>query len=123
MTATGPKAMGRLTTHVLDTARGLPAAGPLIELFRPDPRRERIAEAVSNADGRLDEPLLEGEDLRTGSYELVFHAGTYLSARATGLGDPPSLGLIPIRSFMAEDAHYHVPRLLAPSGYTTYRGS
>jgi 5-hydroxyisourate hydrolase len=115
--------MGRLTTHVLDTARGRPAAGLRVELFRLEPIRERVAEAVTNADGRLDDPLLASEDFRPGSYELVFHAGAWLDAAGASLPAPKFLDTIPIRFGMAEDAHYHVPLLLSPFGYSTYRGS
>jgi 5-hydroxyisourate hydrolase len=115
--------MGRLTTHVLDTARGRPASGLRVELFRLEPVRERVAEAVTNADGRLDDPLLATEDFRPGSYELVFHAGAYLAAQGLDLPTPKFLDIIPIRFGMAEDGHYHVPLLLSPYGYATYRGS
>lgn len=111
--------MGRLTTHVLDTARGVPAAGLRIELFRDG---ARVAEAVTNADGRCDAPLLEGAGFATGRYELRFHAGDYLRAAGT-LPDPAFLDVIPIAFGIAEDAHYHVPLLLSPYGYATYRGS
>ncbi|MEM9010324.1 MAG: hydroxyisourate hydrolase [Pseudomonadota bacterium] len=112
--------MGRLTTHVLDTAAGRPASGLRIELFQGG---RRIAEAVTNADGRCDAPLLEGAAFAPGAYELRFHAGDYLRASGTALPDPPFLDVIPIAFGMAEDGHYHVPLLLSPFGYSTYRGS
>ncbi len=106
---------GYLTTHVLDTARGRPAAGLRIELFRL-PGRDKLAEAVTNADGRTDTPILPQDAFSTGVYELVFHAGEYLD-------DAGFLGEVPIRFIMSEAAHYHVPLLLSPYGYSTYRGS
>ena len=117
--------MGRLTTHVLDTALGRPAAGLRIELFRLSlDSRERIAEAVTNADGRTDAPMLDGAAFRPGTYELVFHAGAYLDETAPGLPSPKFLSDVPIRFGIAEaDAHYHVPLLISPYAYSTYRGS
>jgi len=120
--------MGRLTTHVLDTARGGPAQGLALSLWRaradaPD-TFERIVTATTNDDGRVDRPLLEGDDFWPGTYELRFEAGAYLRARGTALPDPPFLDVIPIRFGIAEaEAHYHVPLLLSPFGYSTYRGS
>lgn len=116
-------AEGWLTTHVLDTARGLPAAGLCIRLDRLDgERRERIAEAVTNADGRTDSPILGREAFRPGLYELAFLAGDYLRASGAPLTAPPFLDVVPIR-FGMERGHYHVPLLLSPFGYSTYRGS
>ncbi len=117
--------MGRLSTHVLDTARGKPAAGVRITLFRISGQNQRkLKEVVTNADGRTDAPLLEGEALQAGSYELVFCAGDYL--RASGQAGEGILFLdeIPIR-FGVPDVgqHYHVPLLISPFGYSTYRGS
>jgi 5-hydroxyisourate hydrolase len=115
--------MGRLTTHVLDTALGKPAAGLRVELYRLGAGEERLAVATTNADGRVDRPLLEGDALSTGVYELRFHAGDYLRASAR-LPAPPFLDLVPIRFGVASpDQHYHVPLLLSPYGYSTYRGS
>jgi len=115
---------GRLTTHVLDTASGLPAAGLKIALYRVSGNsHSKIKEAVTNADGRCDEPLLQGQAFQTGQYELVFFAGDYLRAARVQLPDPPFLDQIPIRFGMAEARHYHVPLLLSPFGYSTYRGS
>jgi 5-hydroxyisourate hydrolase len=118
--------MGRLSTHVLDTAMGKPAAGVKIMLYRISGQSHRkIKEMVTNADGRTDGPMLEGKDLTEGQYELVFCAGDYL--RATGQaaeGAVLFLEEIPIR-FGVPDAgqHYHVPLLLSPFAYSTYRGS
>ena len=115
--------MGRLTTHVLDTALGRPAAGLTIELFRLGAGGDRIATAVTNADGRVDKPLLEGADFSAGVYELRFHAGAYLRATSQ-LPNPPFLDVVPIRFGVAAPGdHYHVPLLLSPYGYSTYRCS
>ena len=115
---------GRLTTHVLDTASGLPAAGLKVALYRVNGNSHRkIKEAVTNADGRCDAPLLEGKDFQTGQYELIFFVGDYLRAAGTKLPDPAFLDQIPIRFGMAEARHYHVPLLVSPYGYSTYRGS
>ncbi len=117
-------AAGFLTTHVLDTARGCPAAGVRIALFRLGPGgRERVAETVTNADGRTDAPILPAALFAAGVYELVFHAGDYLRATGQAGAAPLFLDAVPIRFGMAEDAHYHVPLLLSPYGYSTYRGS
>lgn len=116
--------MGRLTTHVLDAAAGTPAGGLRIDLYRLDGGTARIKTVHTNADGRVEAPLLEGSDLRRGQYELQFHAGDYLKARGHNLPDPPFLDVIPIRFGIANpDQHYHVPLLLAPYSFSTYRGS
>ncbi|MGR3467920.1 MAG: hydroxyisourate hydrolase, partial [Shimia sp.] len=99
------------------------AAGIKIELYRLDNARERIAETVTNADGRTDSPILPQDDFKTGTYELVFHAGTYLREHGLATEEPLFLDEVPIRFGMAEDDHYHVPLLLAPYGMSTYRGS
>jgi len=116
---------GRLTTHVLDTARGKPAAGVTITLYRVSGISHRkIAEAVTNAEGRTDAPMLAGADFKAGSYELVFGAGAYL--RGSGQAGEGVLFLdeIPIRFGVTDDsAHYHVPLLISPFAYSTYRGS
>ena len=116
---------GYLTTHVLDTARGCPAKGIRIALYAVSGNSHRkIAETVTNEDGRTDAPILPAGDFATGTYELVFFCGDYL--RATGLAgdDPLFLDEVPIRFGMSDPgAHYHVPLLLSPYGYSTYRGS
>ena len=115
---------GKLTTHVLDTASGKPAAGLKIALYKVSGNSHRkVKEVVTNADGRCDAPLLEGKVFQTGQYELVFFAGDYLRASGATLPDPAFLDQIPIRFGMAEDTHYHVPLLLSPYGYSTYRRS
>ena len=116
--------MGRLTTHVLDTASGCPGSGILIELYRAGPERERLASATTNDDGRCDAPLLDGADFVRGEYELVFHAGAYFKARGIDAESPRFLHRVVIRfGVSAPHEHYHVPLLLSPFGYSTYRGS
>lgn len=115
---------GFLTTHVLDTARGCPAAGIRIELYRlSGDTRVPVASMATNADGRTDAPILPADAFVAGTYELVFHAGEYLAATGVSADGPLFLDVIPIRFGMAEAAHYHVPLLLSPFGYSTYRGS
>ncbi|MEM9971182.1 MAG: hydroxyisourate hydrolase [Pseudomonadota bacterium] len=115
---------GWLSTHVLDTARGCPAEGVEIALYRVSGNSHRkIAEAVTNADGRTDAPILAEKTFKIGTYELVFFAGGYLRSAGLATGETLFLDQIPIRFGMAEDVHYHVPLLLSPFGYSTYRGS
>lgn len=115
---------GYLTTHVLDTARGCPAQGLKIELFRIEGEtRSHLKTLVTNNDGRTDEQILPAEVFETGVYELVFHAGDYLTASGTPPEQPRFLDIIPLRFGMSEQSHYHVPLLLSPFGYSTYRGS
>jgi 5-hydroxyisourate hydrolase len=116
---------GRLTTHVLDTARGLPGAGIAITLFRREgAARSVVARAVTNANGRTDAPLLEGGDFRPGGYELIFAMAPYFRAQGLEMTDPPFLDEIVLRFAVADaSAHYHVPLLASPWSYTTYRGS
>jgi 5-hydroxyisourate hydrolase len=118
---------GRLTTHVLDTARGRPAAGVVIELWRIGPLpgdRHLLGSTRTNADGRTDGPLIAGDDLAPGVYEIVFAIGDYFTALGEFTGDPPFLDRVPIRFGVADaDSHYHVPLLTSPWSYTTYRGS
>jgi len=123
------EAGGRLTTHVLDTSRGVPAAGVKITLYRISGQSHRkLLEVVTNADGRVDAPLLAGDKLVVGDYELVFAAGDYLretgQAGARDQGGVLFLDEIPIRFGVADaGAHYHVPLLISPFAYSTYRGS
>ena len=114
--------MGRLTTHVLDTAAGRPAAGVRVVLRRAG-AAEILAEAKTNVDGRLDRPLLEGAALKIGRYQLEFHVGDYFRGRGVALAEPPFLDIVPVQFAVSEDAHYHVPLLVSPYGYSTYRGS
>ena len=115
--------MGRLTTHVLDTTAGAPAAGLTIELYRLDGGERCVTVARTNDDGRVDRPLLEGDALAAGIYELRFHAGDYLRAHHN-LPDPAFLDVVQIRfGIAAPQEHYHVPLLISPYGYSTYRGS
>lgn len=116
---------GRLTTHVLDTARGRPAAGVRITLYRlSEQGAQKLKEVVTNDDGRTDGPMLAGEDLRPGSYELVFGAGDYLRASGQAGAGVLFLDEIPIRFGIADAGqHYHVPLLISPFAYSTYRGS
>jgi 5-hydroxyisourate hydrolase len=114
--------MGRLTTHVLDTMRGRPAAGVAIRLRRAGDDGPPLWEGRTNADGRTDGPLLEGDALAAGDYELEFDVGAYFAGAE--LPDPPFLGVVPVRFGVADPAsHYHVPLLVSPWAYSTYRGS
>lgn len=115
---------GRLTTHVLDTASGKPAAGLKISLYRVSGNSHRkVKDVVTNDDGRVEAPLLEGKTFATGTYELIFFAGDYLRAVGHELPEPAFLDQVPLRFGMAEETHYHVPLLISPYGYSTYRGS
>jgi len=116
---------GFLTTHVLDTARGLPAQGLKIELFRIEGQdRIHLRSLVTNDDGRTDSHILPAGEFTSGIYELVFHAGDYLHASGQAGAAPLFLDMVPIRFGISEpDSHYHVPLLLSPFGYSTYRGS
>jgi 5-hydroxyisourate hydrolase len=115
--------MGRITTHVLDTAAGRPAAGLKVILTRLDGAPTVLAETLTNADGRCDKPLLEGAAFVTGHYEIMFHVGEYFRRTGAALPEPPFLDLVPLRFGVAQDAHYHVPLLVSPFAYSTYRGS
>lgn len=117
--------MAGLTTHVLDTSIGRPAAGVTVELFRIGERaRQKLGAHVTNRDGRTDGPLLAEGAMQSGVYELVFHVGRYFAGLRDDLPKPPFLDLVPVRFAIAEaDAHYHVPLLVSPFGYATYRGS
>jgi 5-hydroxyisourate hydrolase len=118
---------GRLTTHVLDTTQGRPAAGLTIELWALDgagDERRLLKSVQTNADGRADAPLLTGDELATGVYELVFAVGDYFAAQGMPLPAPAFLDRVPVRFGIADPtAHYHVPLLVSPWAYRTYRGS
>jgi hydroxyisourate hydrolase len=116
---------GYLTTHVLDLAQGRPAAGMRVELWRlePDSARELLTAVVTIGDGRVDAPLLAGEAFRVGTYELLFDVDAYFAAQGLGASSP-FLTSVPVRFTIADpDAHYHVPLLVTPWAYSTYRGS
>ena len=117
--------MGKLTTHVLDTAHGCPASGMAVTLFRVDGDTPvRLLELRLNADGRAEAPLLEGAAFATGRFRLVFDVAAYFSARGVALADPPFLDTVPLDFGVADAAqHYHVPLLVSPFSYSTYRGS
>jgi 5-hydroxyisourate hydrolase len=115
---------GFLTTHILDTALGQPAAGLHIDLVRFENGQLRhLTSMITNDDGRTNSPILPQDQFQIGQYELVFHAGDYLRKIHPDLAEPLFLDLIPIRFGMSDDSHYHVPLLLSPFGYSTYRGS
>ncbi len=114
---------GKLTTHVLDTAQGSPAAGMTIELWQMAGDR-LLKTVITNSDGRTDAPLLSAPDFAVGIYELRFEVGSYFSAHLSDLPNPPFLGIVPIRFGIADPSiHYHVPLLCSPWSYSTYRGS
>jgi 5-hydroxyisourate hydrolase len=117
--------MARISTHVLDTSRGKPAQNVIIDLhICASGARRHIKTATTNLDGRTAEPLLAGDRLETGVYELTFHAGDYFRSIGVELSDPPFLNDVVIRFGLADPAaNYHVPLLLSPYGYSTYRGS
>lgn len=115
--------MGRLTTHVLDIANGCPGAAIRIDLFRIG-QADAISGTVTNSDGRCEKPLLEGGRFIAGEYEIVFHAGEYFNAKGLEDGQHRFLDQVVIRFGINDpDQHYHVPLLLSPFGYSTYRGS
>lgn len=115
--------MGRLTTHVLDTARGKPGAGIKVELYDVGGERRLVTSLTTNQDGRTDVPVLDGEAFRTGRWELLFHVGDYFAANGDDASQPRFLDVVPLRFGIAADAHYHVPLLVSPWSYSTYRGS
>jgi 5-hydroxyisourate hydrolase len=118
--------MGRLSTHVLDTVAGRPAAGVAIDLHRLDPGGAwtLVAQVRTNADGRTDAPLLIGDTFRTGTYQLSFHIADYFRTSGAKTAEPPFLDVVPLRFTIGEpDGHYHVPLLASPWSYSTYRGS
>jgi 5-hydroxyisourate hydrolase len=118
--------MGKLSTHVLDTANGCPAAGMQVKLLRlqADGSAQELRRLTLNADGRADGPLLEGQTLQRGRYRLVFSVAPYFRARGTALPEVPFVDEVPL-DFGIDDtaAHYHVPLLVSPWSYSTYRGS
>jgi 5-hydroxyisourate hydrolase len=117
--------MGRLSTHVLDTTSGKPAAGMRIEFSELEGGQWKLVKTLhTNADGRTDEPLLSADAMRTGQFKLVFHVAAYFRARGEQLPEPPFLDIVPLRFGIADrEAHYHVPLLCTPWSYGTYRGS
>jgi 5-hydroxyisourate hydrolase len=116
--------MGRLTTHVLNTATGQPAGGLKIELYALLPEPALLKSVMTNHDGRADSALLDDANMRTSIYELRFFAGDYLRQHGTALTSPAFLDIIPIRFGISDpNQQYHVPLLLSPYGYSTYRGS
>ncbi|MDY0871074.1 hydroxyisourate hydrolase [Dongia rigui] len=116
--------MGRLTTHVLDTAHGVPGGGMRVILWRVAGSRQQMADVTTNADGRCDRPLLDGATFVAGTYELDFHAGDYFAARGIALPQPRFLDVVTLRFGVSDPAqHYHVPLLVSPFAYSTYRGS
>src|SRR5450755_2150393 len=114
--------MPRLTTHVLDTSSGKPAAGMRVVLRRAD-APPVLAVAATNADGRLDSPLLEDAAFKPGVYEISFHVGDYFRKAGVTLADPAFLDVVPVRFAVVEAVDLHVPLLVSPYGYSTYRGS
>lgn len=118
--------MTGLTTHILDTANGCPAANVKVELYACPATGERtlVKQIFTNADGRSDSPLLSADEMQVGTWELVFHIADYFRQANTPLSEPPFLDVIPLRFAIADTAaHYHVPLLVSPWSYSTYRGS
>ena len=117
--------MGRLSTHVLDTVTGNPAKGVAIDLYRIEDDSKTLLKSIqTNTDGRTDEPLLDAEAIAAGNYELVFHVAAYFSAQGITLPDPPFLDRVPLCFGIADsEQNYHVPLLMSPWSYSTYRGS
>ena len=115
--------MARLTTHILDTAQGKPAGNVAIRLFSVTETRDEVASTLTNSDGRTDAPLLKGDALVTGDYELEFDIGAYFLAEGVQTTEPPFLGTVVIRVALLAGQDYHVPLLVSPWSYSTYRGS
>ena len=118
--------MGRLSTHVLDTVNGCPAAGMRIEFLeaKTDGGWAHLKTVITNSDGRTDAPLLAGADFRTGRFQLRFHVADYFAARGVQQPEPAFLDIVPIHFGIADaEGHYHVPLLCSPWAYSTYRGS
>jgi 2-oxo-4-hydroxy-4-carboxy-5-ureidoimidazoline decarboxylase len=119
-----PKTDGRLSTHVLNTVTGKPAGGLKVVLKEVGVAISPLKEAITNADGRTDAPLIGGAPLRVGLYEIEFHVGAYFKREEIAAADPPFLDIVPVRFSIAEpEGHYHVPLLASPWSYSTYRGS
>lgn len=118
---------GKLTTHVLDTSIGRPAGALRIELWKYNAELgnyEKVVEAETNEDGRIDSPLLEAESMQRGSYELLFHVADYFNQMNVNQEEPPFLNVVPVSFGISDqESHYHIPLLIAPGGYSTYRGS
>ena len=115
---------GLLTTHILDTANGCPAAKLKIELFRFDGLNRKFLKTLhTNSDGRTDKQVLSSDEFETGEYEMIFHVGEYFDTCNSSINLPRFLNTVPIRFGMSEHTHYHVPLLVSPFGYSTYRGS
>ncbi len=118
--------MAGVTTHILDVSIGRPAQGVRVELYElgGGSGRTLVADVATNADGRTDQPLISAAGARAGRFELIFHVGDYFRRRGVQLADPPFLDVVPIRFGVADaQAHYHVPLLVSPWSYSTYRGS
>jgi 5-hydroxyisourate hydrolase len=116
--------MGKLTTHVLDTATGKPAVGVRLRLLHLGAAAELLLASKTNADGRCDRPLLEGEDFKAGEYQLEFEVADYFRAQGVVLPEPPFVSTVVLRFGIADPAgHYHVPLLVSPWSYSTYRGN
>ncbi|MEO0574107.1 MAG: hydroxyisourate hydrolase [Pseudomonadota bacterium] len=115
--------MGKLTTHVLNTARGIPAADVAIRLFSTDQPRTQIATTRTNADGRAPAPLLDERSFAKGTYELEFAVADYFKEQNSETGSPPFLDTVTLRFTISDDSHYHIPLLVSPWSYSTYRGS
>jgi 5-hydroxyisourate hydrolase len=117
--------MGKLTTHVLDAAHGCPGSAIQIELYQVNgDSLQLLANALTNSDGRCDTPLLQGDDYHTGVYQLQFHVGDYYRARGTSVTEPAFLEVVVLRfGIDATQEHFHVPLLVSPYSYSTYRGS
>lgn len=115
--------MGKLTTHILDTSSGGPAAGVTIRLYTLAGEREQLIDVVTNSDGRTDKPLLDGDDMVTGAYELEFDIGDYFRGTGAVVSEPAFLDTVVVRFSVKAEEKYHVPLLASPWSYSTYRGS
>lgn len=116
--------MAKLSTHILDTVHGAPAANVLVELFCLDAAAPRLLVSTrTNADGRTDKPLLENEGVKRGLYRLVFHIGDHFRAKGLKLSDPPFIDVVPVEFGLEDGGSYHVPLVCSPWTYSTYRGS